>query len=379
MPQADYIPRLITPAIDAVRGKLPVILVTGPRQSGKSTLCRHIFPDFNYANLENIRERVAAIKDPEAFIEGLGDHVIIDEVQRVPELLSLVQVRVDTNPECSYVLTGSCNFALLNTVSQSLAGRVAQFTLMPFSYPEMIADIETVTTDELLFKGMFPRLWSRDIDPETYYTGYYTTYVERDIRDLLNIRNLAKFDTFVRLLASRTGSEFNAASLAKEAGVSAPTVAEWMSMLTASYIVTTLRPYHNNIGKTLTKMPKVYFADTGLLCYLLGIDSADVLARHAMRGAVFENAAVTELIKQRCNAGREPRVFFYREPRGREVDALSVYGGAVHLYEVKSSKTLRPEWYDNLAYLSDLIPGPVTTAIVYDGPTLGNALNLRTL
>lgn len=379
MSQTHYIPRLITPAIDAVRGKLPVILVTGPRQSGKSTLCRHIFPDFNYANLENIRERVAAIKDPEAFIEGLGDHVIIDEVQRVPELLSLVQVRVDTNPECSYVLTGSCNFALLNTVSQSLAGRVAQFTLMPFSYPEMIADIETVTTDELLFKGMFPRLWSRDIDPETYYTGYYNTYVERDIRDLLNIRNLAKFDTFVRLLASRTGSEFNAASLAKEAGVSAPTVAEWMSMLTASYIVTTLRPYHNNIGKTLTKMPKVYFADTGLLCYLLGIDSAEVLARHAMRGAVFENAAVTELIKQRCNAGREPRVFFYREPRGREVDALSVYGGATHLYEVKSSKTLRPEWYDNLAYLSDLIPGPVTTAIVYDGPTLGTALNLRNI
>lgn len=377
MAAQNYIPRLITPAIEEIKDKFPVILVTGPRQSGKSTLCRQMFTDFRYINLENIRDRVAATADPTSFIDSLGKHVIIDEVQRVPELLSMIQVRVDDNPDCRYVLTGSFNFSLLNTVTQSLAGRVAQFTLLPFSFPELGEIPGSAPTEQLLFKGMFPRLWANHIDPETYYTNYYNTYVERDMRDLLNIRNLVKFDTFVRLLAARTGSEFNAASLAKEVGVTSPTVSEWMSILTASYIAVPLRPYHANIGKTLTKMPKVYFADTGLLCYLLGIDSAESLATHPIRGAVFENSAVLELIKQRYNAGREPRIYFYREPRGREVDVLSIYQGTTHLYEVKAGKTLKPEWYTNLSEVSALVPGHAASHIIYDGPAVGSALNIR--
>ncbi len=374
----DYKPRLISNPIEEAHKYYPVIVITGPRQSGKSTLCRHLFSDYNYINLEHVTIRAAAMADPVAFVDNLGDKAIIDEVQHVPELLSMIQLKVDENKSLRYILTGSSNFSLLKTVTQSLAGRAALFTLLPFSFKELNKSELDHPIETLLWQGEYPGVIVDGIPPHIFYRNYYNTYVERDLRELLNLKNLLVFDTFMRLLASRVGSEFNASSLAREAGVSAKTVTEWLSLLATSYITYALPPFYMNISKRLTKMPKIYFYDTGLLCYLLSIESPDQLEKHPLRGAIFENLAMGELLKGRYNQASDPNLYFYREQAGREVDALEVTSSGIHLYEIKAGKALRSDFLDNMRELKRTLTDVDSTTVIYDGSNLPpNALNIR--
>lgn len=372
-----YIPRLLTSQISDVQRFYPVTVVTGPRQSGKTSLCRHLFPDYKYLNLEDLTIRGIAAADPTKFLESNGDRLVIDEIQNVPELLSIIQVKVDEDRDRRYILTGSSNFALLHTVSQSLAGRAALFTLLPFSFPELPRDVLSEDTDNLIYMGQYPGIIAEEIPSHIFYRNYYNTYVERDVRDLLKVKNLVNFDRFVRLLAARTGTEFNASALAREVGVSSVTIAEWLSLLRTAYIVYTVQPYHTNISKRLTKMPKVYFYDTGLLCYLLGIENSNQIENHIMRGELFENLAMGELMKRRLNEGLDPNLTFYREHSGKEVDAI-INSGGLHLYEIKSGKTFRKDFMKNMEYLTEILDNVKDSTIIYDGIPMGSTfLNIR--
>ncbi|MBD5337970.1 MAG: ATP-binding protein [Bacteroides sp.] len=363
---SKYINRLVATGILEAHQFFPVIVVTGPRQSGKSTLCRHLFPDYTYVNLEDISLRTEAMRNPVGFLDSLGEKAIIDEVQNVPEILSMIQVRVDEYKNRKYILTGSSNFSLLRTKSQSLAGRAAIFTLLPFSLIETKDIVADEGTNRIIVNGLYPRVIADHAPTELYYRSYYNTYVERDLRDLLKIKNLMAFDTFIRLLASRIGSEFNASAIAREAGVSSVTVKEWMSILMTSYIAFPLMPYYRNISKQLTKMPKIYFYDTGLACFLLGITNDEILKNHQMRGALFENLAICELLKRSYNEGREPRLFFYRENSGLEVDVVSEENGGLHLYEIKAGATLRSNYLDNMKKVSEILPNVNGHTVIYD-------------
>ncbi|MBD5181311.1 MAG: ATP-binding protein [Bacteroidales bacterium] len=375
---SKYINRLVATSILEAHQFFPVIVVTGPRQSGKSTLCRHLFPDYIYVNLEDISLRTEAMRNPVGFLDSLGEKVIIDEVQNVPEILSMIQVRVDEYKNRKYILTGSSNFSLLRTKSQSLAGRAAIFTLLPFSLIETKDIVADEGTNRIIVNGLYPRVIADHAPTELYYRSYYNTYVERDLRDLLKIKNLMAFDTFIRLLASRIGSEFNASAIAREAGVSSVTVKEWMSILMTSYIAFPLMPYYRNISKQLTKMPKIYFYDTGLACFLLGITNDEILKNHQMRGALFENLAICELLKRSYNEGREPRLFFYRENSGLEVDVVSEENGGLHLYEIKAGATLRSNYLDNMKKVREILPNVTGHTVIYD--SVGHppiSLNIR--
>ncbi len=363
----DYKPRLLSSQIKDAERTYPVIVITGPRQSGKTCLCRHLYPDYHYVNLEHIVTRTAAIEDPVGFLEDLGDQIIIDEVQHVPELLSLIQVRVDENRKLRYVLTGSSNFSLLKTISQSLAGRVALFTLLPFSFKEMDREELDLPIERLLWQGQYPGVLIHHDAPGRFYRNYYNTYIERDLRDLLRIKNLLEFDKFVRLLATRVGSEFNASAIAREVGVTSKTISEWFSMLATSYIAFQLPPYFNNLSKRLTKMPKIYFYDTGLMCYLLGVATPEQLETHPLKGAIFENMAVCEMIKNQFNNDLDANLYFYREQSGKEVDAVLVTPQGLNLYEMKAGKMLRPDYRENMNALKRLLPNINSTCVIYDG------------
>ncbi len=374
----DYKPRLLSSQIEDAAQFYPVIVVTGPRQSGKTCLCRHLYPDYRYVNLEHIVTRTAAIEDPIAFIEDLGDHVIIDEVQHVPELLSMIQVRVDENKSLRYILTGSSNFSLLKTVTQSLAGRAALFTLLPFSFKEMDRSELDNSIERLMWQGQYPGVLINHDTPRRFYRNYYNTYIERDLRDLLRLKNLLEFDKFVRLLAIRVGSEFNASAMAREVGVTSKTISEWFSMLATSYIAFQLPPYFNNLSKRLTKMQKVYFYDTGLLCYLMGVATFEQLESHPLKGAIFENMAVCELIKNQFNHDLDANLYFYREQSGKEVDAVLVTPEGVNLYEMKAGKMLRHDYRENMKVLKRIIPNIQSTSIIYDGESYPPiCLNIR--
>ncbi len=363
----DYIERLISPEILEAHQYFPVIVVTGPRQSGKSTLCRQLFPDYKYVNLEDITSRTDAMRNPVGYLDSLGEKAIIDEVQNVPEILSMIQVRVDEFKDRKYILTGSSHFSLLRTKSQSLAGRAAYYTLLPFSLLEPKSILDHHSTDQIITEGLYPRVIADRFPFEQYYRGYYNTYVERDLRDLLRVKNIMAFDKFMRLLAARIGSEFNASALARETEVSSVTIKEWLSILMTSYIAFPLMPYYNNISKRLTKMPKIYFYDTGLACFLLGIDNHEILKSHQMRGPLFENLAICELIKSRYNKGKDPRIYFYREKSGLEVDVVAEEGGGLHLYEIKSGASLRSNYMHNMIKVKETLPNVMATTVIHDG------------
>lgn len=375
-----YIHRLISTKVEEVHKYYPVIVITGPRQSGKSTLCRHLYPDYTYINLEHIAARTAAMTDPVSFIENLGSNVIIDEVQHVPELLSMIQVRVDEDKSLRYILTGSSNFSLLKNVTQSLAGRAAMFTLLPFSFSEMEDGMLDIPTDELMWRGQYPGVTVDNIPSDIFYRNYYNTYIERDLRDLLKLKNLVAFDKFIRLMAVRVGSEFNASALAREVGVTSKTISEWQSLLATSYITYSLPPYFNNMAKQLTKMSKIYFYDTGLLCHLLSIETPAQLANHPLKGAVFENMAIGELMKGRLNQAKDPNLYFYREPSGKEVDIMALTADGVNLYEIKAGKMLRNDYLDNMKYVRDLLPDVKSSTVIYDGDSFPpTAVNVRAI
>lgn len=365
-----YINRQLAPKVLEAQRYFQVVVITGPRQSGKTSLCHHLFPTYKYVNLEDISLRSIAMENPTGFLDSLGDTAVIDEVQHVPDILSMIQVRVDELQNRKYILTGSSNFSLLKAVSQSLAGRAALFTLLPFSIKEVKNLVSTQSIDKIITNGLYPRVIDKDIPNELYYRSYYNTYVERDLRDLLKVKNILAFNKFIRLLAARIGSEFNASALARDTGVTSVTIKEWLSILMTSYIAFPLMPYYMNISKQLTKMPKIYFYDTGLACFLLGIYSDDKLKTHQMRGALFENLAICELLKNSYNQGKEPRLYFYREKSGLEVDALSEDSELLHLYEIKVGETLRKEYLANMKEIADNLNIPVTSSIIYNGENI---------
>ena len=364
----NYIYRDLSKPILYAHKFYPVILVTGARQVGKSTLCRHLFPDYNYINLEDNETLLKAETDPKLFLSSLGTTAIIDEIQRCENLFSQIQAEVDANPELRYVMTGSSDFTLMKNASQSLAGRIAVFTLPPLTFNELDSSLKNIPTEELYFRGFYPAPITGKKPPEIFYRNYYSTYIEKDIRRQLKVENLSKFDIFMRLLAGRTGSEFNASSISAETGVSSKTISEWCSILEASYIIFPLRPYYINISKRLSKMPKIYFYDTGLPTYLLGIESPSQLISHPLKGVLFENMAVAELMNRRLNQGKDPNLNFYRERNGREVDILQSTPEGLKAYEVKSSVSFHPEFIKNLEYLKSVLPSPpVSSTVIYDG------------
>lgn len=373
-----YIERQISDSILTAAKYYPAIILTGPRQSGKTTLARHLFPDYNFVNLEDFSTRNKALDDINGFFDNLGSHAIIDEIQNLPEMLSSIQARVDNDKSLRYILTGSNNFSLLHNSMQSLAGRAALFTVLPFSFKELSKPVLEVPTSELMWRGLYPGTISDLIPPEIFYHNYYGTYIERDIRALGQVLHLDKFQLFMRLCAARAGNELNLSSLSIEVGVSAPTISAWLSLLKASYIAYTLPPYFANISKRLTKTPKLYFYDSGLLCYLLGIEKASQLDTHPLRGAIFENIAVTEMIKNRYNIARAPNLYFYRENSGREVDIVEETAEGLNIFEVKAGATFQTDFTKNLKYLQQLLPAVRSAAVIYNGQTQGNSLlNIR--
>lgn len=346
----------------------PVLCVTGPRQSGKSTLVTHLFPNYKQVSLEDLDVRAAAMDDPRAFLNQAPEGMIIDEVQRVPELLSYIQGIVDKEPERRFVLSGSSNFALLRSVSQTLAGRTGMFELLPMAYSEVREELSMQTLDEILLNGLYPAICAKKNTAHFLYPSYVKTYLERDVRDLLQVRNLMQFNTFLRLCAGRIGSLFNASELANEVGVDSKTITAWLSILQTSYIVYLLPPYFANTRRRLVKAPKLYFCDTGLACYLLDIESQEQLARDKMRGHLFENFVIMEALKHRFNTGRESNLFFYRDSNQNEIDLLMLTGQRADGYEIKSASTYHPDFAAKLVKMQDYVKSEVgRRAVIYNG------------
>lgn len=344
------IDRILQTTIAHFATKYPIVTLTGPRQSGKSTLLKHAFPDYRYISLEDIDMREFAANDPRGFLNTFPRHVILDEAQRVPSLFSYLQTHVDKTDETgNYLLAGSHNFLLMESINQSLAGRTAILKLLPFSRHEMRdGGILPNKINEQIYCGAYPRLYDKGLTPDEFYPFYIQTYVERDVRQLKNIGDLSRFTRFIKLCAGRIGQLLNMSSLAVECGVSVPTVTAWLSVLEASYICYLLHPDWNNFAKRLVKSPKLYFYDTGLACSLLDIKSPEQLDFHFSRGALFENLVINEFIKKAWNSGRTADLRFYRDNQGNEVDLLIYDGEQPMAYEIKSGETFHPDFFKGL-------------------------------
>lgn len=346
-----------------------VLSIMGPRQSGKTTLAKMLFPDYGYVNLEDPDLRHAAEADGADFMLKHPAPLIIDEVQRVPELLSRIQVLVDQNPKqkAAYVLTGSHQPALRDGVSQSLAGRVAIATLLPFSIEEVSSYGKLPSREELLIKGFMPRIYDENATPRLLYSNYVATYVERDVNAILALKDRKQFEIFLRLMAGRVGQLINYESIAGEVGVSAVTVKSWVSVLEACYLIFTLPCYYRNFGKRFVKAPKVYFTDVGLCCHLLGIRDVDQVDRDPAFGGLFENMVVVDILKSRLNRGLEPDMYFVRDYKGFEVDLLVENGRTVDLYEIKSSVSFHESFAENVSKLSSMMDNVSKKTVVYSG------------
>ena len=365
---AGMIEREITTRLVSLFRQYPFVTVTGPRQSGKTTLCRAVFPDLAYANLEAPDQRDFAETDPRGFLAQLGDGAIIDEVQHVPALLSYLQVVAD---ECGrnglFVLTGSEQFRLSDAIGQSLAGRTALLRLLPFSLSERQRIGASAANDEIIYSGFYPRVLDQRLEPRQALGDYFETYVERDVRRLGGVRNLSSFRRFVRLCAGRVGQLVNLSSLGSDAGVSHTTAREWLTLLETSYIAFQQPPFHANIGKRLTKSPKLYFYDVGLASYLLGIEHAKQVATHPLRGSLFENVVVAEAIKHRFNRGRRTNFSFFRDARGLECDLFYETGIGISAIEIKSGSTVSSDCFASLDRVANLIPNVSSKVVVYGG------------
>jgi uncharacterized protein len=355
--------------------KFPVVSLTGPRQSGKTTLVRAVFPDLPYVSLEEPDIRQFALNDPRGFLANFKQGAILDEAQHTPDLFSYVQTIVDARPDIQYVLTGSANFLLMEQISQTLAGRSAILNLLPFSLTELAAAGYKFTQyEEAIFTGQYPPIYDRQIPPADFYPAYLQTYVERDVRLLKNIADLNGFVQFVQLCAGRTGQLLNYSSLANDAGISPNTAKAWLSVLETSFVVYQLRPYHQNFTKRLVKSPKLYFYDTGLACNLLGIQTAEQVSTHYLKGALFENLVINEFVKRSLNQGQRQYPYFWRDNHGKEIDCLLVDGEQVTAVEIKAGKTISNSYFRNLHYwqkLQEESPAtkPGKSVVVYGGQT----------
>jgi predicted AAA+ superfamily ATPase len=344
------------------------IAITGPRQSGKTTLSKSLFPDKPYITLENPNDRNLALQDPVGFISAFPHGAILDEAQKAPELFSYLQGILDDKDEKGkFILTGSNNFLLLESISQSLAGRVGFLDLLPFSINESERTPQPPTSiEEHLFLGGYPSVVHDRINPEAWFSSYVRTYVERDVRLVKNIADLNTFQRFVYLCAGRIGQQINLTSLGNDTGVDYKTVQSWLNILQASYIIYTLPPYYKNFNKRLTKSAKLYFYDTGLACYLLGIKNFNELINHGYRGALFENFIIVEMLKNRFNKGQRSNLYYWRDSSGNEIDVLIDQGSTQIPVEIKSAATLNMDFFKGLTYWQKLT-GQTEGHIVYSG------------
>ena len=352
----------------------PVVTVLGPRQSGKTTLCRMAFPDKPYVNLEQPDVREFAQQDPKAFLAQFPDGAVLDEIQNVPSLLSWIQVLTDADPRKGrFVLTGSHQLQVSAQVTQSLAGRTAVLELLPLSLSELakasdLPTVEPADANVLMLQGGYPRIHAQGMPPEVMLSDYFATYVERDVRQLINLRHLREFGQCVRLLAGRTGQLLNQTSLGNEVGVSSNTITQWLSILEASFLVFSLAPWSVNIGKRLVKSPKIYFYDVGLACWLLGIKTVEQLQHHPLRGALFENLVVLEVLKSLRNQGLRDPLYFFRDSNGLEIDLLLDHADGLQLVEIKASQTVSAALFKNLRTVSTLLGDRVKTQhLIYGG------------
>ena len=363
------IKRTISEKILHYARQYPVVTLTGPRQSGKTTLCKALFPKKKYLSLENIDIRDYAKTDPRSFLGGcLKEGAVIDEIQRVPELVSYIQEIVDTKDKAGlFILTGSQNFHLLDTISQSLAGRTALAVLLPFSYSEIYSH-KAIPIDKVLLTGFYPRIHDKKLNPTEALSFYVSTYLERDIRALINVKDISKFEKFIKLCAGRAAQIINLSNLANDCGINHNTAKSWLGVLEASYVIFFARPHHANFGKRLIKAPKLYFTDCGLAAYLLDIQDAKHIAHHPLKGALFENFVVAELLKARTNHGKNSNIYFFRDNIGNEVDVLLENGVSVKPVEIKLGSTINDDYFKGLRYYQKTNKkNTVNPALIYGG------------
>ena len=386
------IDRTLKETLSTIFRYMPVVTLTGPRQSGKTTLCRKLFAELPYVNLEDAATLAEIEYDPKQFLSKYPTGLMIDEAQRFDKIFSYLQVLVDEDRMTNgatrhFIVTGSSNFALMQKASQSMAGRTAVLNLLPLSVQEIMQAFPLATTLQLILKGGYPAIWTAaEEGRKLLLANYYTTYVERDLRQMVNLKDIHAFHSFVRLCAGRIGTELNTSSLAIDTGVSVPTIKAWISILEASYIIYLLPPYYANIGKRLTKSPKLYFCDTGLATWLLGINTTEQLETHPLRGSLFENMVINDVMKQKLNWGEQPQLFFYRDQRQHEVDLLDeMPDGTLRAYEIKFSMTYRTDFFTQLQYLRKTLGEKIiSTQVIYDGnqespQTHDGIMNYRTI
>jgi len=363
------IKRILGQKIGEAAEKMPVVAVTGPRQSGKSTLVKQVFSSYAYANLEDLVQRQYARDDPKGFLFDLGERAVIDEIQHAPDLLSYIQVAVDESGRAGqYIISGSQNLLLMESVSQSLAGRVAIFNLFPFSLEEIHHTQYRLTRyEDYIVKGFYPRIYDKGLDPYSWLLDYIQTYVERDLRQLIAVPDLGAFRQFLEICAGRIGQLVNFSSMGNDIGVSYQTIKRWLSLLQTSFLVHTLRPFHRNFNKRITKSSKLYFYDTGLACALLNIRTPDELSRYYAKGALFENFVINEIIKNHVNRHLRPGFYFWKDS-SREIDLLLDQGGQLYPVALKSGRTINPDFFDGLKYFQALSGAlPENCFLVYGG------------
>ena len=368
--------RVASAKIKKLASQFKIVAVTGPRQSGKTTLVKGLFKKKPYVSLENPDLRSFAIEDPRGFLTQYPDGAILDEVQRTPEIFSYLQEITDNKKgPGQFILTGSNNFLLQQNIAQSLAGRVAYLNLLPFSISELYPDEKTIPGENnIMFTGLYPPVYDQHIPPQDWYPNYIRTYVDRDVRQIKNITDLIVFERFMRLLAGRTGQELNLAALASDTGVDTKTIQSWIGILESSFIIYLLRPHYRNFNKTIVKRPKIYFYDTGLVCSLLGITSEEQLANHPVRGSLFECLVIIELVKKRTNTGVPVNLYYWRDKTGHEVDIIIDNGDTLIPIEIKAGKTINTEFFKNLLYWNNL-SGMKNGYLIYTGEELQKRSN----
>lgn len=372
-----HITRSMEPELLQAASQYPVVTVTGPRQAGKTTMVRDVFPHKKYINLEEPDIRAFAETDPRGLLNSMPEGGIIDEVQRAPELLSYIQTRVDEKKiPGEFIITGSHQLALHEAISQSLAGRTEILNLLPLSIPELASVKIDLTVDEYLLNGFLPRIYADSLNPTKAYRGYLQTYIERDVRQILQVKDLRLFQNFIKLCAGRIGSILNKESLGNDLGLSATTITQWLSVLEASFIIVQISPYYENFGKRMIKSPKLYFTDVGLAAYLLGIENLEQMRRDPLRGFLIENLVIIEMMKARLNKGLDPQLYFYRDNHQHEVDIVYKQSSELIPVEIKASETFNPVFLKNIKYYEDIANASVKKGyLVYTGEheqTVGN-------